>query len=102
MSDKDKAGLAYGPGDPIYDAAIVTRNASYDFVLETSLNAMNFRTKRDRFGNVTLLSTTTAGNAVWKATDAMALIEAVSIKKLKPIEDTSSDAMKRLLEALGS
>ena len=100
MSKDKDTGLAYGPGDPVYDAAVITRNAHYDYVLETTLNAMNFRTKRDRFGNVTLVSTTTAGNAIWKATDAIGLIEAVSIKKLKPIEDTSSDAMKRLMETI--
>lgn len=86
--------LTYKPGDPIYDAAIAQRNTAYDVVLETALNAQFFKTRRDRFGNVTLQSTATSYNGTLKAAEAMQMIQAVTIAKLKPIEDNMATAQQ--------
>lgn len=86
--------LTYSPGDPIYDAAIAQRNAAYDVVLETALNAQFFKTRRDRFGNVSLQSTATSYNGTLKAAEAMQMIQAVTIAKLRPIEDNMATAQQ--------
>jgi len=73
----------------VYDAAIAHRNAMYDTLLEQTLNASFFRTRRDKFGNVTLQSAATPQNAIWKATEAIQMINAVTVAKLRPIQDDS-------------
>jgi hypothetical protein len=78
----------------VYDAAIASRNAMYDTLLEQTLNASFFRTRRDKFGNVTLQSAATPQNAIWKATEAMQMIQAVTLAKLKPITDDTVDAQR--------
>ena len=86
--------MIYKPGDPIYDDAVRTRNISYDIILETALNAQFFKTRKDRFGNVTLQSTATSYNSSLKAAEAMQMVQAVTIAKLRPIEDNMAVAQQ--------
>jgi|8_EtaG_2_1085327.scaffolds.fasta_scaffold29702_2 hypothetical protein len=82
--------LEYGPGDKIYDDAISTRNVLIDQVCGNTLTSMNFRTKQDKFGNQSLVPiSTSAGQATYKASDAIMLINACAVAKLRPIVDNS-------------
>ena len=84
------AKLAYGPGDKIYDDAIQTRNVLFDKVLGDTLTGMNYRTKQDKFGNQSLVPiNVNPGQAIWKSADAIQLVNAFTVAKLKPIEDNS-------------
>ena len=82
--------LAYGPGDKIYDDAIMVRNGLIDTVCGNTLTSMNFRTVKDKFGNQSLVPLSTSpGQATFRASDAIMLINSCAVAKLRPIEDNS-------------
>lgn len=84
------ANLAYGPGDAMYDDAIKTRNGLLDRVLGDTLTGMNYRQKQDKFGNTSLVQiNVNPGQAIWKSSDAIQLINAFAVAKLRPIVDNS-------------
>ena len=97
------AKLAYGPGDKVYDDAVSTRNVLIDQVCGNTLTSMNFRVQKDKFGNQSLVHISTSpGQATYKASDAIMLINACAVAKLRPIEDNSVSQQEGFNQLIGS